>query len=78
MLVRIDRLARGHPGDAKPVGEGVAELRIDHGPGIRVYYAFDGDSVILLLSGGDKSTQQKDIKRAHQLAREWRRQRNGD
>jgi len=78
VLVRIDRLARGNPGDAKSVGQGVSELRIDHGPGIRVYYLIDGDTVILLLCGGDKSTQRRDIKRAHQLASEWRESSDGE
>lgn len=78
VLVRIDRLARGNPGDAKSVGKGVSELRIDHGPGIRVYYLIDGDTVILLLCGGDKSTQRRDIERAHQLASEWRESSNGE
>ncbi len=78
VLVRIDRLTRGHPGDTKSVGQGVSELRIDHGPGIRVYYLIDGDTVILLLCGGDKSTQRRDIERAHQLASEWRESSNGE
>ncbi len=72
ILQRIDRLANGNPGDVKPVGNGVLELRLDVGPGYRVYYIQDGDVLILLLCGGDKSTQQKDIAKAHRLADEWR------
>ena len=72
ILKRIDRLANGNPGDVKPVGKGVSELRLDVGPGYRVYYLQDGDVLILLLCGGDKSTQQNDIDRAHRLADEWR------
>jgi putative addiction module killer protein len=69
ILVRIERLAAGNPGDAKPVGEGVSELRIDYGPGYRVYYKKQGRTVIILLAGGDKRTQSKDIKTALSLAR---------
>jgi putative addiction module killer protein len=65
---RLDRLARGNPGDAKPVGSGISELRIDYGPGYRVYYCRLGTVLIVLLCGGDKSTQKKDIKVAKQLA----------
>ncbi|MDB5903741.1 MAG: phage-related protein [Betaproteobacteria bacterium] len=65
---RLDRLAMGNPGDAKSVGEGVVEMRIDYGPGYRVYYVRRGVLVILLLCGGDKSTQVKDITRAKQMA----------
>lgn len=66
---RIDRLAMGNPGDVKPVGEGVSELRIDYGPGYRVYFVRDGAVVIVLLCGGDKRTQSKDIEQAKALAR---------
>lgn len=69
ILVRIERLAAGNPGDAKPVGEGVSELRIDYGPGYRVYYKKQGRTVIILLAGGDKRTQSKNIKTALSLAR---------
>jgi putative addiction module killer protein len=72
ILQRIDRLANGNPGDAKSVGDGVLELRLDVGPGYRVYYARHGDVLILLLCGGDKSTQQSDIDKAHRLAEQWR------
>ncbi len=66
---RIERLAMGNPGDVKPVGEGVSEMRIDHGPGYRVYYIKRERTRIILLAGGDKSTQAKDIKTALRLAR---------
>ena len=69
ILVRIERLASGNPGDVKAVGEGVSELRIDYGPGYRVYYKKQGRKVVILLAGGDKSTQTKDIKTALRLAR---------
>ena len=67
ILVRIERLAAGNPGDVKAVGEGVSELRIDYGPGYRVYYKKHGQKVIILLAGGDKRTQAKDIKIALRL-----------
>ena len=73
VLVRINRLAAGNPGDVRPVGQGVSELRIAYGPGYRIYYLQDGDRVILLLTGGDKSSQDADIRQAHQIAAEWRR-----
>jgi putative addiction module killer protein len=66
---RIERLAAGNPGDVKAVGEGVSELRIDYGPGYRVYFKKRGRELIILLAGGDKSTQASDIKKAQQLAR---------
>jgi putative addiction module killer protein len=68
-LVRIERLAAGNPGDVKPVGDGVSELRIDFGPGYRVYFTKRGREVVILLAGGDKSTQATDIKTALRLAR---------
>ena len=67
--VRIRRLSLGNPGDAKPVGEGVSELRIDYGPGYRVYFIQRGAMMIVLLAGGDKSTQNRDIQTALELAR---------
>jgi putative addiction module killer protein len=67
--VRIERLASGHVGDAKHVGEGVSELRIDYGPGYRVYFTKRGSAVVILLAGGDKRTQTTDIKTAIRLAR---------
>jgi len=69
ILVRIERLAAGNPGNVKPVGEGVSELRIDYGPGYRVYYKKQGRSVVVLLAGGDKRTQSRNIKTALRLAR---------
>lgn len=66
---RIERLAAGNPGDVKPVGDGVSELRIDYGPGYRVYFTRRGNEVVILLAGGDKSTQDTDIKIAQGLAR---------
>jgi putative addiction module killer protein len=67
--VRIERLASGLAGDVKPVGEGVSELRIDYGPGYRVYFTKRGASLLILLAGGDKRTQAADIKTAIRLAR---------
>jgi putative addiction module killer protein len=69
---RILRLSLGNPGDVKPVGEGISEMRIDHGPGYRVYFRQHGQVLILLLSGGDKSTQDKDIKAAKLIAARWK------
>ena len=69
ILARIERLAAGNPGEVKPVGEGVSELRINYGPGYRVYYKKQGQKVVILLAGGDKSTQAKDIKAALGLSR---------
>ena len=69
--VRIERLAAGNPGDVKPVGGGVSEMRIKFGPGYRVYYTTRGPLVILLLAGGDKSTQATDIAEAKRIAQEW-------
>jgi putative addiction module killer protein len=66
---RIERLAAGNPGDVEPVGEGVSELRINCGPGYRVYFKKRGDELIILLAGGDKTTQTKDIRTALRLAR---------
>ncbi|RLJ65060.1 type II toxin-antitoxin system RelE/ParE family toxin [Sulfurisoma sediminicola] len=66
--VRIERLASGNPGDVEPVGEGVSELRINYGPGYRVYFTKRGRELIILLAGGDKSTQARDIKAALRLA----------
>jgi len=68
--VRIKRLALGNYGDAAPVGEGVSELRIFYGPGYRVYFKNSGKEIIILLCGGDKSTQSRDIETAKQLAKE--------
>lgn len=67
---RIRRLSLGNFGDVKPIGEGVSELRIDFGPGYRIYFVRRGQMLVVLLAGGDKGTQDKDIKRALKLARE--------
>jgi putative addiction module killer protein len=66
---RIERLAMGHAGDVKPISEGVSEMRIDHGPGYRVYFKKRGESLVILLAGGDKQSQQRDINTALRLAR---------
>jgi putative addiction module killer protein len=68
--IRIDRLALGNVGDAKPVGEGVSELRVDYGPGYRVYFAKRGETLVVLLCGGDKRTQNADIAMAQKLVKE--------
>jgi putative addiction module killer protein len=68
IYARIDRLANGNPGDVKPVGEGISEMRIDYGPGYRVYYKDTGKEIIILLCGGDKSTQQANIATAKKIA----------
>jgi hypothetical protein len=69
ILVRVERLAAGNPGDVKPVGSGVAELRIHFGPGYRVYFTQRGSDIVILLAGGDKSSQSTDIQTALQLAK---------
>lgn len=69
VLARIERLAAGNPGDVKPIGEGVSEMRIDYGPGYRVYFKKHGREIIILLAGGDKRSQASDIKTALRLAR---------
>jgi putative addiction module killer protein len=66
---RIDRLQLGLQGDVKPVGEGVSEIRIDYGPGYRIYFVQLGQELVILLAGGDKSTQRQDIAKAMELAR---------
>jgi len=72
IAARIDRLAVGNPGDVKPVGSGVSEMRIDHGPGYRVYFAQRGSKVVVVLCAGDKRTQDADIKRAIEIAASWK------
>jgi putative addiction module killer protein len=67
--VRIDRLQIGNPGDVKPVGEGVSEIRIDYGPGYRIYFVQRGTAYVVLLAGGDKKSQDRDIAKALELAR---------
>ena len=67
--VRIRRLSIGNPGDVEPVGEGVSELRVDYGPGYRVYFVRRGPALVILLAGGNKRTQNRDIRRAIELAR---------
>jgi len=71
IALRLARLAFGHTGDTKPVGEGVIELRIHYGPGYRIYYQRSGEKIIVLFCGGDKGTQAKDIAKAKLLAKEW-------
>ena len=71
IAARIFRLANGLTGDVKPVGQGISELRIHHGPGYRVYFKQHGSELVILLCGGDKSTQQNDIDTAQRLAAQW-------
>jgi putative addiction module killer protein len=70
IAARIRRLELGNLGDVKPVGEGVSELRIDYGPGYRIYFVQQGNTLVILLCGGDKRTQNKDIRTAKQMAKE--------
>lgn len=72
ILVRVDRLIQGNPGQHRHLTEGVSELKIDFGPGYRVYYALRGTRLLLLLAGGSKSTQQRDIAKATLLAKNFR------
>jgi putative addiction module killer protein len=72
IAARLDRLASGNPGDAQPVGDGVSELRINYGPGYRVYFIQRGPVLIILLCGGNKSSQDRDIKQAKALAAQWK------
>jgi putative addiction module killer protein len=72
ILVRVDRLIHGNPGQKRDLTNGVSELKIDYGPGYRVYYTQRGTRLLLLLAGGDKSTQQKDIAKAIKLAESFR------
>ena len=70
ITARIRRLSLGNFGDVKPVGGGISEMRVDYGPGYRVYFVQRGETLVILLAGGDKSTQGRDIARARELARE--------
>lgn len=70
--VRMDRLVLGNPGDVKPVGSGISEMRIDYGPGYRIYFTRRGPVVIVLLCGGDKGSQGRDIETAKALSNEWK------
>ena len=72
--VRIRRLSLGNPGNVKPVGEGISELKIDYGPGYRVYFLKHGPVVVVLLCGGDKSSQPRDIVNAKAIAAKWKEQ----
>jgi len=71
IAMRIDRFEAGNPGDVRDVGDGVSEMKIDYGPGYRVYYARRGKTIYLLLCGGDKRTQDRDIAHAKRIAKEW-------
>ncbi|CAN5304514.1 type II toxin-antitoxin system RelE/ParE family toxin [soil metagenome] len=70
IVTRIERLGQGNPGDVRAVGEGVSEIRIQYGPGYRVYYKQTGKTIVLILCGGDKASQDRDIKRAKDIAAE--------
>ena len=72
ILIRVRRLSLGNPGDVRPVGEGVSEMRIDYGPGYRVYFVSRGEQLTILLAGGDKQSQAGDIEVARALARSLR------
>ena len=72
IAARIDRMALGNPGDVKSVGSGISEMRIDYGPGYRVYFVQRGAAVVVILCGGDKRTQAADIKRAIKIAADWK------
>lgn len=74
IAARLDRLAEGLPGDVEPIGGGLSELRIHYGPGYRVYFQQRGDVLIVLLCGGDKKSQSRDIQKAKKIADEWGRQ----
>jgi putative addiction module killer protein len=72
IAARIDRLALDNPGDVKPVGSGISEMRIDYGPGYRVYFLQRRSAVVVILCGGDKRSQAADIKRAIKIAADWK------
>jgi putative addiction module killer protein len=71
IVARIERLGLGNPGDVKPVGDGISEMRLNYGPGYRVYYQQRGEVLIVILAGGDKSTQAADIATAKEIAAQW-------
>ncbi len=75
---RLDRVELGQYGDYKPVGEGVYELRLFFGPGYRTYFAEDGNTLVLLLCGGDKGSQERDVRRAHAYWQDYRERKGGD
>jgi putative addiction module killer protein len=77
IATRIRRLSLGNPGDVKPVGNGVSEMRIDHGPGYRLYFVRHGAQLIVLLCGGDKTSQARDIERAKAMAKELKEKDDG-
>lgn len=70
--MRIDRMKEGNFGDSEPIGDGLSEARIHYGPGYRVYFMQQGDQIVVLLCGGDKATQTKDIKQAKRIAQAWK------
>jgi putative addiction module killer protein len=72
ILIRIRRLGQGNPGDVKPVGAGISEMRINYGPGYRLYFWQRGEHLVVLLCGGDKSTQSSDITEAKTIAAQWK------
>ena len=72
ITARLERVVQGNIGDYRPVGDGVSEMRINYGPGYRVYFIRDGTTVVVLLCGGDKGSQKRDIERAKQIVTEWR------
>jgi putative addiction module killer protein len=72
VFARVKRLSEGNPGDSQPIGEGFSEMRIDYGTGYRVYYKETGNEIVILLCGGDKSTQSRDIARAKDIFKEYK------
>jgi len=72
IVARLNRIAHGNMGDVKGLGDGLNELRLAFGPGYRVYFTFDGDTLLVLLSGGDKGSQARDIKQARQFLEDYR------